>query len=62
MLPGPEVHLPDAIPGHIPPTLLLAELKGPTDTIRDSQRVWLSRLSSLGVAAEIWKIRRRRPG
>ena len=27
VLPGPEVHLPDAIPGRIPPTLLLAELK-----------------------------------
>jgi Fanconi-associated nuclease 1 len=58
VLPGPEVRLPRSIPARIHSGLLLAELKGPTDSIRDSQRIWLSRLRELGVTAEVWKIKR----
>lgn len=58
VLPGPEIRLPDAIPSRLPEGLVLAELKGPTDSIRDSQRIWLARLSALGVIAEVWKIKR----
>ena len=61
VLPGPEIRLPDAIPARIPEELILAELKGPTDSIRDSQRIWLARLNALGVIAEVWKIKRTRP-
>ncbi|MFT5685379.1 MAG: hypothetical protein ACI8RZ_006330 [Myxococcota bacterium] len=61
VLPGPEVRLPNAIPSRLPDRLILAELKGPTDSIRDSQRVWLARLCDLGVIAEVWKIKRTRP-
>jgi len=59
ILPGPEVRLAGALPGRIPPTLLLAEVKGPGDSLRDVQKVWMSRLLDLGVPTELWKVRRK---
>jgi hypothetical protein len=59
LLPGPAVKLPGALPGTLPETLLLAEVKGPSDSLRDGQRVWMARLMELGVATELWKVRRR---
>lgn len=62
VLPGPAVRLEGALPGTLPETLLLAEVKGPTDSLRDGQRVWLDRLLGLGVPTELWKVRRRKAG
>ncbi|MBX2799087.1 MAG: VRR-NUC domain-containing protein [Myxococcales bacterium] len=57
ILPGPSVRLDDAVPGTLPEGLLLAEVKGPTDSLRDAQRVWLDRLVGAGVAAEVWHVK-----
>jgi len=56
VLPGPAVILPDALPSRLGPGLILAELKGPTDTLRDAQRVWMARLVRAGVAVEVWDV------
>ncbi len=56
ILAGPELRLPDAFPSRLPPTALLAELKGPGDQLRDSQRLWLDRLLAAGVPAELWQV------
>ena len=56
ILSGPAVRLPHAIPRTVPPTLVLAEVKGPQDTLRDTQRVWADRLLQAGVAAELWQV------
>lgn len=61
ILPGPECSLPNAIPGKLPSGLLLAEVKGPGDTIRDEQRIWMDRLLSLNVRVEVWKVSRSAP-
>jgi hypothetical protein len=41
--------------------MLLAEVKGPGDSLRDEQRVWMHRLLELGVPTEVWKVRRKKP-
>ena len=61
VLPGPEVTLPGALPGRVPACVVLAEVKGPTDALRDGQRVWLDRLIRAGVRAELWNVRREAP-
>jgi hypothetical protein len=32
------------------------ELKGPTDSLRDNQRVWIDRLLELGLRVELWTV------
>lgn len=58
ILPGPEASLPDALPASLSPELVLAEVKGPTDSLRDSQRVWFDRLLALGLRVELWWVER----
>ncbi len=53
-LPGEGGRLPGLFPGVLPAGLLLIEVKGPRDSLRDEQRAWLHRLQSAGVAAELW--------
>ncbi len=57
VLPGPVARLPRGIPGRVGPGVHLAEIKGPTDTLSDTQRVWLDRLSDCGVRVEVWHVR-----
>lgn len=54
LLPGPAVPLPGAEPAALPEGLLFVEVKGPTDALRDAQRIWHDRLLSAGVPVEIW--------
>ena len=56
ILPGPDVSLPRGHPRRLPPGLVAAELKGPTDALRDHQADWLDTLSAAGVAVELWEI------
>ena len=58
VLPGPEVRI-DGFPSRISPGLVCVEVKGPTDSLRDGQRVWLDRLGRFGVCAEVWKVAER---
>lgn len=56
VLPGDPLQLPGALPSLVPPGLLLAEVKGPGDTLRDGQRLWLDRLLGLGLRVELWNV------
>ena len=56
VFPGERVRLPFAWPGFLPKTLLLAEIKGPGDTVRDAQRIWHDRLLKAGVCVELWQV------
>ncbi|MEQ1500907.1 MAG: VRR-NUC domain-containing protein, partial [Myxococcota bacterium] len=56
VMPGPEVRIPDALPAKVPPGLILVEVKGPTDAVRDEQRVWHDRLVRAGAAVELWEV------
>ncbi len=56
VLPGPAVRLPDTFPAPLPSGLVLAEIKGPGDTLRDTQAVWLDRLTRAGMTAEVWRV------
>ena len=58
VLPGPERALPDALPASLSPELVLVEVKGPTDSQRDSQRIWFDRLLGLGLRVELWWVER----
>jgi hypothetical protein len=56
VLPGERVRLELAWPGWVPQTLLLVEIKGPGDTVRDEQRVWHDRLLQARVPVELWEV------
>jgi hypothetical protein len=56
ILPGPEVRIAGAVPARVDGALVLAELKGPTDSLRDNQRVWIDRLLALGLRVELWTV------
>jgi hypothetical protein len=56
VLPGERVRLGFAWPGWLPETLLLVEIKGPGDTVRDEQRVWHDRLLAARVPVELWEV------
>jgi hypothetical protein len=56
ILPGVEVRIAGAVPARVDAGLVLAELKGPTDALRDNQRVWLDRLLALGLRVELWTV------
>ncbi len=55
VLPGPSARI-DGFPSRIPTELFCIEVKGPTDSLRDGQRVWLDRLVSMGILAEVWHV------
>jgi hypothetical protein len=58
VLPGPEAPLPGADAGTLPPGLLLAEVKGPGDTVRDAQAAWFHLLIEAGAPVELWHVQR----
>lgn len=57
ILPGDPVVLPHAVPARLGPGLLLAEVKGPGDTVRDAQALWFHRLRSAGAPIALWEVR-----
>ena len=57
VLPGDRVRLHQALPSVLPERLVLAEVKGPGDTVRDAQRVWFDVLLEAGVQVELWQVR-----
>lgn len=57
VLPGPAVDLPATVPRKLGAGLLLAEIKGPSDALRDAQALWVDRLLRVGVQTEIWNVR-----
>lgn len=44
------------IPPALPASVLLVEVKGPTDALQDGQRVWFQQLLSGGESVEIWHV------
>lgn len=56
VLPGGEARVPDAVPGKLPSSAFFAEIKGPTDCVRDGQRRWHHRLLSESIHVEIWDV------
>jgi len=57
VLEGPAVRVPGLFPGRLAPGGLAIEVKGPSDSLRDGQRVWLDRLLRMDAAAEVWEVR-----
>ena len=56
ILPGPPCVLPGALPATLGPGLIWAEIKGPTDTLRDAQALWHHTLRAQGQAVERWEV------
>ena len=54
---SPEAPRLSAIPASVPETAFLAEIKGPTDALRDEQRIWLDLLVSEQIHVELWELR-----
>ena len=46
----------DALPAKLQQTPFFAEIKGPTDTLRDDQRIWIDRLVENGISVELWEL------
>ena len=57
ILSGAAQKVPDLFPSRLTPDLLLVEVKGPNDQVRDEQAVWHDYLVSEGVPLEIWRIK-----
>jgi len=57
VLPGRACHLPTGFPRRLSESLLLVEVKGPGDSLRDAQSVWLDRLLRSGTQVEIWEVK-----
>jgi hypothetical protein len=57
VLPGPAHRMESAFPSRIPDGLVLAEVKGPGDSLRPEQRVWADRLLAAGAPIEWWWVR-----
>jgi hypothetical protein len=55
--PGAPLRLRNALPSRVHGRGLLVEVKGPTDSLRDPQRVWHDRLLQWGFAVEVWRVR-----
>ena len=56
VLAGPAVRLGEAIPQTLPECTFFAELKGPTDQVRDAQRWWHDSLVKSGELVELWHV------
>ena len=57
ILPGSPARLPDAMPTQLGPGLLLVEVKGPGDTLRDAQALWCHRLRVANAPIALWEVR-----
>ena len=44
------------LPSRLPPALVLVEVKGEQDTVRDAQAWWFDVLASAGVRIERWEV------
>ncbi len=58
VLPGEPIAGPGSGAGTIPPHLLLAEVKGPGDQVRDAQAAWFHLLIEAKVPVELWRVER----
>ncbi len=56
VLPGPATRLPESYPSRLDEGLVLVEVKGPTDTVRDAQAVWFDRLLAAGAPVAVWRV------
>ncbi len=56
ILPGPAERLANAFPARLPEGLLLVEVKGPSDSVRDAQAIWFDRLLAAGAPVELWHV------
>ena len=56
VLPGPSVRIPSLFPKRLPEELVVVEVKGPGDAVRDAQKVWFDRLLRCGVRVELWRV------
>ncbi len=45
-----------ALPARLSESAFLVEIKGPTDTLRDDQRIWLDVLVENGIHVELWSL------
>jgi hypothetical protein len=45
-----------SLPAKLPESAFLAEIKGPTDTLRDEQRIWLDILVESDIHVELWEL------
>lgn len=53
---GEHVRLESAVPARLEQRDLLVEIKGPTDALRDEQRVWHDRLLRNAIPVELWLV------
>ena len=56
VLPGQACRLSEAFPASLSEDLIFVEVKGPGDTLRDAQRVWMDRLRDSGAKVEVWDV------
>ncbi len=56
VLPGAPARLAGAHPSRLPAEVMFVEVKGPGDTVRDDQAVWMDRLLAAGVPTEVWRV------
>jgi hypothetical protein len=56
IFPGPGTRLGDAVPARLDDADLLAEIKGPGDSLRDEQRVWHHHLVQNAIPVELWEV------
>jgi hypothetical protein len=56
VLPGEPCPLPGPDAGRLGPGLLLAEVKGPGDSVRDAQAAWFHLLLEAGAPLELWRV------
>ncbi|MBM4391614.1 MAG: VRR-NUC domain-containing protein [Deltaproteobacteria bacterium] len=56
VLGGRSASVPGALPSTLPQAAFLAEVKGPGDTLRDSQRVWIDKLVNEHIHVELWTV------
>lgn len=54
---GPTARVEGAVPSTLEEGAFLAEVKGPGDSLRDEQRVWIDHLRRAGVSVELWILR-----
>ncbi len=54
--PGARVAVPEFLPATLPESGLLAEVKGPSDSIRDAQAVWMRHLVESKILVEVWSV------
>lgn len=53
---GAPVRVESGVPARLEQRDLLVEIKGPTDALRDEQRVWHDRLLKDGIPVELWAV------